>query len=258
MAEVQQTRKMAINEAVVQRSWGRWVVVFGVAMLGGIAWLAYGYRLRQQAEAVLADVRELTLASDRSTTFVALKQKYGSALQFEGCVQGFCSYQLAVSNHLLSAFHLARYTELNVTFTLRNDVLGAALIEYRSAQTNATSPVAHLQADFSCTEPCDYVYVHPWNKPTSERWNGVLQLGRAANPALMSKAFSLNTTCLTKIGGCSDLAELLPTVWQRLGPNGLACILPNREGTVVPLSTSLSVRKDILTGRKISADATSK
>lgn len=212
----------------------RWVeslaVALGVGVFATAAWLAYGCYLRWEARAVLDDVHALTLASDRPVAFMALKKKYGGRLKpIEGCSPNICSYQVTVSNHLLSALFRVPYTELNTRFDLRNESLVRLMVDYRSAQSNGDSPVVHVQTDF-CTDACGWFFVHPWTQSsTSERWNGIVEMGFATTPEMRQAALSLNPNCLTKIHGCTDIAQLLPAVWQR-SDSGVRCIVPNREG----------------------------
>ena len=208
-------------------------VALGIVAVVTVAFFMYGYYLRREARSVLEDVSALTLAPDRDAAFAALKRKYGHRLTpLDGCSANMCSYQVTVSNGLLSALFRFPYTELNGRFDQRGKSIVLVMVEYRSAQSNRDSPVVNIQTDF-CVNGCgnfDFFYVHPWTQSsTPERWNGTVEMGFAAAPELRRAALSLNPNCLTKISGCIDIAQLLPLVWKP-SATGVRCVIANREG----------------------------
>jgi hypothetical protein len=196
--------------------------------------LIYGYCLRRQARAVLDDVFTLTAAPDRETAFIALKRKYGNRLMLEGCWGDSCSYHLSVSNRFLSTLVRIPYTELNVRFDLRGKLVTLVMVDYRSAFSDRTSPIIHVQTDF-CAGRCgdfDIFYVHPWTETsTAERWNGIVEMGYSTVPQVRRAALSLNTSCLTSIRGCTDIAQLMPEILEPTA-DGIRCALANRTGRV--------------------------
>ena len=209
-------------------------VTFFCVLLVVIGFLIEGYCLRRQAHAALDDVFTLTAASDREDAFAALSKKYGNRLVLDGCLGKACSYHLTVSNRFLSAATPIPYTELNVRFDLKDKLVSLVMIDYRSALSNRTSPVVHVQTDF-CNSNCgdfDFFDVHPWTQEsTAERWNGIVELGYTTPPEMRHAALSFNTNCLTSFRGCSDIAQLLPEIWKPTA-DGIRCALLNRTGTV--------------------------
>ena len=199
-------------------------------MLATAAWLTYGYYLRREARAVMDDVRVLTLAPDRTAAFEVLRGKYGKRLTpVEGCAADICSYEVRVSNHPLAAVFRVPYAELSARFDLKGKSVILVMVEYRSAQSSGESPIVHVQTDL-CTDSCGYFYVHPWTQSsTAEQWNGIVQMGFATAPELRQAAFSLNPNCLTNVRGCTDIAQLLPSVWQP-SESRVRCVVANREG----------------------------
>ena len=196
--------------------------------------LIYGYCLHKQARGVLNDVFTLTVASDREAALIELRRKYGKRLILNGCSGDLCSYHVSVSNRVLSTLVRFPYTELNVRFDLRDKMVSVVVVDYRSAFCDRTSPVVHMQTDF-CVGRCgnyDYFYVHPWTeKSTAERWNGVVEMGYTTIPQLRHAALLLNTSCLTSIRGCSDIAQLMPEIWEPT-TDGIRCALRNQTGRV--------------------------
>jgi len=210
---------------------GQWVTALvGVVFLVILMWLGYGFYLRYQVRSVLDDVRTLSVASDHTAAFEALRHKYGNRLKsMEGCSEAICSYDLSVSNHAMSAAFRVPYTELNARFDLRGRSVVTVMVEYRSAQSVSDSPVVHVQIDF-CPASCGHFFVHPWTRSgTAERWNGIVEMGFATAEELREAALALNPRCLTNMRGCSDIAQLLPSVWESSG-TGVRCLVPNLEG----------------------------
>lgn len=193
------------------------------------AWFIYGYYLQREARLVLDDVRHVSFAGDHDAAFATLRQKYGDRLKaYEGCSAERCSYYLTVSNHLLSTIFRTPYAELNARFDLRGKSVRLIIVDYRSAQTGGESPVVHIQTDVC--DRCDWFFVHPWDESsTSELWNGIVEMGVATAPQLRQAALALNPDCLTRLRGCTDIAQLLPTVWQS-STNGIRCVVANRKG----------------------------
>jgi hypothetical protein len=211
-----------------KRQWAG--ALLGVGMLATTACLTYGYYLRSEARALMDDVRTLTLAPDRTAAFEVLRGKYGKRLMpVEGCAADICSYEVRISNHPLAAVFRVPYAELNARFDLRGKSVILVIVDYRSVKSSGNSPIVHVQTDF-CTDSCGYFYVHPWTQPaTAEQWNGIVQMGFATAPELRQAAFSLDPNCLTNVRGCTDIAQLLPSVWQP-SENGVRCVVANREG----------------------------
>jgi len=105
------------------------------------------------------------------------------------------------------------------------------MVDYRSAQPSSDSPVVQVQIDF-CPASCGHFFVHPWTRSgTAERWNGIIEMGFATAAELREAALSLNPRCLTSVHGCSDITQLLPSVWESSGA-GVRCLVPNLEGQV--------------------------
>jgi hypothetical protein len=216
-----------------KRRWLTWLAITLVVLIA-TGFLIYGYRLRRQARAVLDDVFTLTAAPDREAAFIALRRQYGNRLVPDGCPGDLCSYHLSLSNRILSTLFRIPYTELNVRFDLRGKLVSLVMVDYRSAFSNRTSPIVHVQTDF-CVGRCgdfDIFYLHPWTETsTAERWNGIVEMGSTTVPQLRRAALSLNASCLTSIRGCTDIAELMPEIWEPTA-DGIRCALANRTGRV--------------------------
>jgi hypothetical protein len=203
------------------------------------SFLTLEYYLQRKAQSVIDDVSSVIAAPDHDVAFAALKEKYGESLLLVGCWSprtGYevCSYDVTVSNRPISKVFRIPFTELNARFDLLNRSISAAVVEYRSAQWKGESPVVHVQTDFcpaiSTCGSVDFFYVNPWSLSSApERWNGIVEMGVSTTPELQRAALSFNSKCLTSVRGCTDIAQLLPSVWSG-SPNGVRCVIKNHQG----------------------------
>jgi hypothetical protein len=214
-------------DALRHRKWLGALIGSGALLTAG--WLAYGHYLRGEVQSMLDDVRVFISAPNHDAAFAALRRKYGNRLKTStACSADQCSYELTISNHLLSTLLRNPRTELNARFDLRGKSVVLVMVDYRSAQSKQVSPVIHVQADVC--DRCDWFYVDPWSQSsTYERWNGSVEMGVATTLELREAALALNPDCFTRLGGCTDIAQLLPSVWEISGA-GVRCVVANRSG----------------------------
>jgi len=191
-----------------------------------VAALTYGYYLRREARSLLDDVSALSSAPDPDAAFIALQHKYGNRMKPVESLPWTRSYEVTVSNHLLSTIFRMPYTELNIRFDVHGTSPVVVMMEYRSAQPSRQSPIVTVQTDF----PGTHFYLNPWARTSGpDRWNGIVEMGFATAPELKKAALSLNLDCLTKINGCTDIADLLPNIW-RTSKASVECLVPNHDG----------------------------
>jgi hypothetical protein len=159
-----------------------------------------------------------------------LQQRFGPQLkQLGNCAQvSNCGYEVAMSNRLLAATHLVPYTEMKSVFDVQDGVVLGNMVDYTTTVHDRQSIVMHVAIDFCKT--CDSFSLHPWN-PSPLDTNGLVEIGSASSADKKRYVLSLDVHCMTKRGGCSTVAELLPTVWENR--NGtIMCRIPNHEGFV--------------------------
>ena len=61
---------------------------------------------------------------------------------------------------------------------------------------------------------------------------GSVEIGSVSTPSEKRSALALNTDCLTNWRGCTNIAELMPTVWWVTPARTVGCRIRNREGDV--------------------------
>ena len=198
-----------------------WLVVLALALIGLCVFVGWSaYKARIDAGEALNAFRELGTSKDPTASFELLRRKYGSKLHAIGCEQQLCQYEMSLSNASISRLYVVPYTEMNVWFTMYNGSLQVAMLEYRTALKAKNSPVVHVQQD---VDPCCGVSfdVNP-HGTTQQMWNGLVEISAKATPEQRDAALALNLECLTRIGGCRDIIDLLPTLWKHTGPGTIS------------------------------------
>ncbi len=175
------------------------------------------FKVRTEANSLLRDLDALQQSGDPTASFELLKRKYGRRLQpTEGCLPQYCQYLITISNRSISALHLVPYAEMKVWYTVYRGSLVLAMAEYRDALKRSNSPVVHVQVGM-CAHGCGVRFdVNP-HGISRQMWNGLVEFDTRATHQQRDAALALNLRCLTSIEGCSDISELLPTVWNRTG-----------------------------------------
>ena len=193
------------------------IVLLCTAFLVIAAWTT-----RTDVTMMLSELRGLGTSHDPTTGFQKLQQKYGSKLHpIEGCAPQDCEYEITFWNKAVSAFRVVPYAEMNVWFEVYKGSLVFALLEYRTALRGPNSPVVHVQQGM-CGQGCGVRFdVNP-HGTTQNMWNGIVEFDTKATPEQRNAALALNLDCFTRLGGCKDITDLLPTVWSHNGPEKIS------------------------------------
>ena len=194
------TRKIAIGLVVL--------LICGFGFVSASTYLTY-----RTAKKRLREFKELSLSQDPTVQFEALRRKYGTKLRpLEGCTQRLCQYELDLSNRPIAALRLVPYTEMNIWFTVYEGSLETAMLEYRTALRERDSPVLHVQEGM-CSRGCGVRFdVNP-HGTTAQIWNGLVEFDTRADSEQRNAALALNLGCLSRLGGCKDIVDLLPSMW---------------------------------------------
>jgi len=183
------------------------------------------YRIKRNADRVVRIAYELSLNS-RPPTIQEIRQRFGSALrQNDPCAPEGCDYDLFVSNRVLAATGLIPYATLRSSFWVKNGVLDASGLEFWSPSGAFYYLIVHY------CEHCDSFEINPW-RASSPLGTGSVEIGYVASAANKRKAIALDTGCLTRLRGCSNIAELVPELWRQTSATTISCRIPNHAGTV--------------------------
>jgi hypothetical protein len=195
-------------------------VVIALILLGGFVGISV-YRIRGQATTLLNEFRELGTSTDPTASFTHLKQKYTSQIRrLEGCTHKECQYEMTFSNKALSRLRVVPYTEMNLIFIELDGTLRSVMLDYRAALAGRESPTVHIeQGSFaSCGTRFD---VSP-HGTSQQMWSGLVVYDQRATPQQRDAALALSVNCLVRVGGCKDIADLLPTMWSQSSPNTIS------------------------------------
>ncbi len=213
--------------------WRLYIAILSAIMLAALgALFVYGLWIGARANELLTTALDLTAQKHVSKNFVQIRQEYGDRLRTLGCAPNGCSYEVSVDNRLLSALHLVPYTELTARFDLsRGGHLQLMMLELRAGRNGDRGTVVHVQTDFCYSGGCGGVSMDPWSQSSEQRLNGIVELSyRGTTLRQRRQAYALQVPCLYHLGGCKDIADLLPTVWGRNGSGKVACVIPNDRG----------------------------
>jgi hypothetical protein len=134
------------------------------------------------------------------------------------CDREFCQSHFVFTNRLLSVFHLATRSEIEVFFSLYHERLEAVAVDFTSDVFKENSPVVHVQEDF-CKErtdiKCDHFGINPHGRNVTPTWNGDVEFGQLATEEQKQWAWAFNVDCLKALKGCRDISELIPVIWKR-------------------------------------------
>ena len=228
VSDVSSTCVSVSNQDMRKTRWLFGAVIVVVAVLAGF--FLYAHRLRKRAEWLLSEAYELSNYKGPITAAV-LNERFGNSLKAShDCKPAFCAYEVVVTNRLLARLWLVPYTELRSQFWLRNGIVYENMLDYMTSVRGRYNVVAHAAIGFQ-DDP--YFAVHPWDSAAPLESNGLAHVSAALSNSRKLTVLSLDTGCLTRIGGCTSIAELLPSVWQRTLNSQIKCVVPNNEGLVI-------------------------
>jgi hypothetical protein len=202
-------------------------------LLGLLAVCASGiylYCVKRNANSVVRIAYELSL-NGRPPTIQELRQRFGSALrQPDPCAPDGCGYDLFVSNRFLAAIGLIPYTALRSNYWVKNGVVYANRLEFWTVTVRGPMVLSYVVINYC--DHCDSFTISPWTDSSSLGTTGSVQIGYAASAENKRKAIALETECLTRLRGCSNIAELVPELWRQTSARSISCRIPNHEGIV--------------------------
>jgi hypothetical protein len=185
------------------------------------AWVGCRFYLQRQVTLLVADLRSLDAAHDSNGQAKILMKKYRSHFIDRRCIEDYCPDRFLFTNRILSTFHLAPRSEIEVTFEWVGGSLRDVHISYTSAVFKENSPVVAISEMF-CTDQfpslCDYIALNPHGRNVSQTWNGDVSFSQRVTPETRKAGWGLNPACFTALRGCKNVSELLPTLWKVTSP----------------------------------------
>jgi hypothetical protein len=214
----------------MQRVRALFLLVAAVVCLVVVSLYIYALSLTRRAEALIQATYDLSTYRGSALPLKTLQDRFGGRLQsMEGCNTSECSYKVSLSNEVLASLRVVPYTELVSTFWVRDGVVDRNMLDFTTRVHDRHSIVLHVQTDFSDSDEFD---LHPWMDSSPTDTNGLVGITSGVPLENKKLALALNLHCLTKPGGCSNVAEMLPTLWQATANGKINCRISNHEGFI--------------------------
>jgi len=187
------------------------------------------YRLRRSADAVVRVAYELS-QKGQTPTLQEVRRRFGSALkQPDPCTAYGCGYQIMLYNRVLAAVHLP-HSVLRSYFWARNGVIDDNRLEFWTVGSQGVMALSYVEVKYC--DRCDSVVIVPSEGSSPLSTTGSVEIGSASSANMKRIALALDTGCLTRLGGCTSIAELSPKVWQQTLSRTISCRIPTHEGVI--------------------------
>jgi len=167
-------------------------------------------RTRHRAVSFLRDAVALQVRVGTFEQVRNLAERYGGNPTSSECSAPSCAYSFEFKNTWLRILGLAPSTRLTCTLRVREGILDLRECLFISGNTSASFAASiwempHLPQ--GVPEP-----FHVSRQWSGARWRVYVQLTPEATSEQRRIAYSLNLDCLSRIGGCEDAQQLLPSV----------------------------------------------
>ena len=159
---------------------------------------------------------------EKPPTLAAIRQQFGSQLrQPDPYTASGCQYEVMLSNWVLAEVHLAPYTAIRSSFWAKDGVLESSTMEFWTVGNQRRMVGTSVLTKYC--DQCDSFDVTPCGDSMEKGTSGSLEIGYRSAERNKRIASGFNTACLTKLGGCETIAELLPSAWQRTPARTIRC-----------------------------------
>ena len=183
------------------------VLVAGGALFEvGIA--VYLTHIRASATALINSAQEIRSKADAEREIAAWRKRSGKEFWTESDnLGGDHNYDATIMNVPIARLHIVEPTEVTVGVTMRGGELRSVTV----IESTGWYPVASvwIQEWFDEAMPNRF-HIGGHRRPA----DAFVEFPSSLPDGQRSKAFSVNTKCLTKPGGCKTANDILPGVWQ--------------------------------------------
>lgn len=219
----------AVSNLVMRRIRLLTRILLGLALVAGCAITVYAGHLRREASRLVHIVYEFSNRGN-PPTIADLRERLGNSLkQSAPCIENGCGYEVRLTNQLLAVLHLAPFSVLRATFWTTNGVLDVSTLDFWTV--NAEERMFLSYVTFKYCDACDSVWLNPGGSSRIPV-TGTIDIGNRATEANKRIALALDVSCLTKLSGCTNPAQMFPTIWEQPSVEMVRCLIPNHDGTV--------------------------
>jgi hypothetical protein len=191
------------------------VVVCMVGIAGQVT------HIRKRAEEFLREASALRLRVTTAKQIEELVGRYGGHVEPSTCSSRGCGYFFSFDNGWLHRLHLAPRTSFTCTLAVSDGVLDYRRVFLTSGNTSAVFGAfidERLSSPPGIPEP---FHASLQTEGSGARWRVHVDMTADATSEQHKMAYAVNLGCLSKLGGCSDAQELLPSVdWGSMPVNG--------------------------------------
>lgn len=192
------------------RHWVRtgFVVLVALSTLFGVGIAVYLAHIRASATALINSAREIRSKADAEREIAAWRKRSGKEFWTESDHPGGDhNYDAQIMNVPIARLHIVEPTEVTVGVTMRDGKLRSVTV----IESTGWYPVASVwvQEWFDEAMPSRF-HVGGHRRPAE----AFVEFPSSLSEDQKSKAFAVNTKCLTKPGGCKTADDILPGVWQ--------------------------------------------
>lgn len=170
-------------------------------------------QIRKRAEAFLRDASHLQLRVATLSQVKKLADKYGGQAEPSTCnSSGGCSFFFTFDNRWLYRLFLAPHTRFTCALGVADNVLDYRRALLISGNTSAAfGAFINERLSLPSGVPAPFHISRQWDG-SGERWRVHIDMTPDASTEQHQTAYSLNLLCLSKLGGCRDAMQLLPSI----------------------------------------------
>jgi hypothetical protein len=212
------------------------VLLLSVVVMVGAA------RARDQAKALIAELKSIDTAEDPTAVSRLLMAKYSNRRTSTYCERDFCQYHFLFTNGIISKLPFVPRAEIRMYMNIYAGSLSAVNIAFSSEVLKADSPVVEVQEDFCASRAdigCEYFAINPHGRDVGQTWNGDVEFGQEAAPEQKRAAWALNSDCFTAFSGCKDISQILPTVWKKTAAGSVSSRMRSTADSIAEASQPL-------------------
>ena len=187
-----------------------WITLIIVAATVAIV-ASLSIREEHAAKSFIRVLQGIQLGSTSSDAIQALREKCGShcSEMTHPCDGNNCKLAFEFDNTPLWQLRIAPFTHLGGSVSIHNSHVDYIGLVYRvSCARNVSSGVQIAQFPESQTEPAFSKSVGPVGRPPFLS----VKMTPSATPEQKTSVFELNFSCLSRIGGCAGVSELVPSL----------------------------------------------
>jgi hypothetical protein len=170
---------------------------------------------KNRAASFLGHVSSLSLGSANIAQVRQLIHDYGGEAGQRGCTPESCVYFFSFDNDWFYRLRLAPHTRLTCALGVEGGVLKYRHVFFTSGNTSAAfGAFTEERLSPQPGVPAPFYVSRQWDA-SGAYWRVHIEMTPAASPEQRRMGYGFNLNCLNKLGGCSNVEQLLPTIiWE--------------------------------------------